>query len=43
MMGLVDLRNIYKPADMEAHGFHYVSIGRPDMKPGRKPELKKVS
>lgn len=26
---LVDLRNIYKPADMRQEGFQYVSIGRP--------------
>ncbi|MTJ83125.1 MAG: UDP-glucose/GDP-mannose dehydrogenase family protein [Telmatospirillum sp.] len=26
---LVDLRNIYSPADMIAQGFHYTSIGRP--------------
>jgi UDPglucose 6-dehydrogenase len=26
---LVDLRNIYNPADMVAAGFHYSSIGRP--------------
>ncbi|MEA2874397.1 MAG: UDPglucose 6-dehydrogenase [Hyphomicrobiales bacterium] len=26
---IVDLRNIYKPADMSAKGFSYVSIGRP--------------
>ena len=25
---LVDLRNIYKPADMKARGFAYTSIGR---------------
>src|SRR5215472_8724141 len=25
---VVDLRNIYKPADMTARGFTYVSIGR---------------
>jgi hypothetical protein len=25
----VDLRNVYKPADMVARGFTYVSIGRP--------------
>jgi UDPglucose 6-dehydrogenase len=25
---LVDLRNIYKPSDMQARGFEYVSIGR---------------
>ncbi len=27
---IVDLRNIYKPADMKAGGFTYTSIGRPD-------------
>jgi UDPglucose 6-dehydrogenase len=26
---LVDLRNIYKPADMRARGFEYTSVGRP--------------
>ncbi len=26
---LVDLRNIYKPADMKARGFAYTSVGRP--------------
>jgi len=26
---LIDLRNIYKPADMQARGFRYASIGRP--------------
>ena len=25
---LVDLRNIYNPADVRAHGFRYASIGR---------------
>jgi UDPglucose 6-dehydrogenase len=25
---LVDLRNIYQPADMRARGFDYVSVGR---------------
>jgi len=25
---VVDLRNIYKPADMAAAGFHYTSVGR---------------
>jgi len=26
---VIDLRNIYRPADMTEHGFAYVSIGRP--------------
>ena len=26
---VVDLRNVYKPADMTARGFTYISIGRP--------------
>jgi UDPglucose 6-dehydrogenase len=25
---LIDLRNIYKPADMRARGFRYTSVGR---------------
>lgn len=30
---LVDLRNIYKLPDMEKSGFHYISIGRPEILP----------
>lgn len=30
---IVDLRNIYKPAQMQAAGFNYVSIGRPAVQP----------
>jgi UDPglucose 6-dehydrogenase len=30
----VDLRNVYKRQDMQACGFHYVSIGRKEVKPG---------
>jgi UDPglucose 6-dehydrogenase len=26
---VIDLRNIYNPAEMRAHGFQYVSVGRP--------------
>ena len=28
---VVDLRNIYQPADMAARGFQYVSVGRPSL------------
>ena len=27
---MVDLRNIYRPAQMSEAGFRYVSVGRPD-------------
>lgn len=27
---VVDLRNIYRPAEMSQHGLTYVGIGRPD-------------
>jgi UDPglucose 6-dehydrogenase len=30
---VIDLRNVYKPADMVARGFTYVSIGRPNREP----------
>ncbi|MCB1563757.1 MAG: UDP-glucose/GDP-mannose dehydrogenase family protein, partial [Alphaproteobacteria bacterium] len=30
---IVDLRNIYKPAEMEKHGFHYISVGRREVRP----------
>ncbi len=30
---LIDLRNIYKIPEVEPHGFHYVSIGRPELRP----------
>lgn len=40
---IIDLRNIYKPDEMNARGFHYVSIGRADIKPGKQASLKKVS
>ncbi len=34
---LIDLRNVYTPADVKAAGFRYTSIGRPDEAPA-KPE-----
>jgi UDPglucose 6-dehydrogenase len=30
---IVDLRNIYAPAQMQSYGFAYVSIGRPSVRP----------
>jgi UDPglucose 6-dehydrogenase len=37
---IVDLRNIYKPEDMAASGFHYHSIGRAGVAPARAEMLK---
>jgi UDPglucose 6-dehydrogenase len=36
---VVDLRNVYKPDDMAARGFTYISIGRPTVQPasGQQP------
>ena len=34
---IVDLRNIYEPERMAAAGFHYVSVGRPEVHPGEGP------
>jgi UDPglucose 6-dehydrogenase len=31
---IVDLRNIYRPAQMAEAGFEYVSVGRPSHRPG---------
>jgi len=39
---LIDLRNIYKIEEIESLGFHYVSVGRPEIKP-KKPALLKVA
>lgn len=38
---LVDLRNIYKPEEAQAHGFHYISVGRKEVLP--EAPLKKVA
>ncbi len=40
---LIDLRNIYKPDQMKDAGFHYISIGRPEIKPENNTALKEVS
>jgi UDPglucose 6-dehydrogenase len=32
---MVDLRNVYSPADMAAAGFRYISVGRPQTTPGK--------
>jgi UDPglucose 6-dehydrogenase len=39
---LVDLRNIYRPEDMLAHGFTYVSVGRPGMIADRPEETSEI-
>lgn len=39
---LVDLRNIYKVSEIAPHGFHYVSIGRPDVEPAVAKKLRAV-
>ncbi len=40
---IVDLRNIYKPKDLQKRGFHYVSVGRPEIRPDETMEMKKAS
>ncbi len=40
---MIDLRNIYKPEDMSARGFHYISVGREAVSPKQDVELKQVS
>lgn len=39
---IVDTRNIYKPQEVEDAGFHYISIGRKEIKPGGSAQLKEV-
>ena len=34
---LIDLRNIYKLPEMEGTGFHYISIGRAEVRPESRP------
>lgn len=40
---LLDLRNIYKVSEMENSGFHYISIGRPEVRPTKIEAIKEVS
>ncbi len=40
---LIDLRNIYKLADMDETDFHYVSVGRRTIMPNKKAVLKEVA
>jgi UDPglucose 6-dehydrogenase len=40
---IVDMRNIYKPSEMHEAGFHYVSIGRAEVKAPSASALKKAS
>ena len=40
---LIDLRNIYKIQEMQVRGFHYVSVGRPEVKQDSSIRLRSVS
>ena len=40
---LLDLRNIYKAEELEGTGFHYSSVGRPDVVPATQEKLRSVS
>jgi UDPglucose 6-dehydrogenase len=40
---MIDLRNIYKLPEMQVRGFHYVSVGRPEVKPESGVRLRSVS
>ncbi|HPF77658.1 MAG TPA: UDP-glucose/GDP-mannose dehydrogenase family protein [Alphaproteobacteria bacterium] len=40
---LIDMRNIYKPHVMQELGFHYVSIGRPEVVPEGVQTIRKAS
>jgi UDPglucose 6-dehydrogenase len=39
---VIDLRNIYKPEDMSAAGFYYVSVGRAPVEPSAKRERRQA-
>jgi UDPglucose 6-dehydrogenase len=40
---IIDMRNIYKLPDMQARGFHYVSIGRPILEGQKSAKIKAAS
>jgi len=40
---LIDLRNIYKLSEMRESGFHYISVGRAEVKPKKTASLREVS
>lgn len=40
---VVDLRNIYKTAEMRAKGFHYISVGKKEVLPNEDAGLKSVA
>jgi len=39
---VIDLRNIYKPEDMSAAGFYYVSVGRAPVEPSATRERRQA-
>lgn len=39
---LCDFRNVYKPEEISGTGFHYISIGRPDIMPQGQSALQRV-
>jgi UDPglucose 6-dehydrogenase len=39
---VIDLRNIYKPEDMSAEGFYYVSVGRAPIEPSQTRERREM-
>lgn len=40
---IIDLRNVYKLADMEDRGFHYISVGRREIHDNLEAKLKEVA
>ncbi|MBL8641674.1 MAG: UDP-glucose/GDP-mannose dehydrogenase family protein [Alphaproteobacteria bacterium] len=40
---IIDMRNIYKLPEMEGRGFHYISIGRPELVDGKSTERMRIA